>query len=98
VGGGGRRGGGGGGGPGRAYQVSVVGAVPINRLGAATGMFQTLTSLGTAAGVQVLVLAVGDSVGGADFARAFWLGAAVAAVGVFGAAAVSSASSAEARQ
>ncbi|MDE0116435.1 MAG: MFS transporter [bacterium] len=83
---------------GPAYQVSVVGAVPINRLGAATGMFQTLTSLGTAAGVQVLVLAVGDSVGGADFARAFWLGAAVAAVGVFGAAAVSSASSAEARQ
>ncbi|MCY4194191.1 MAG: MFS transporter [bacterium] len=82
---------------GPAYQVSVVGAVPMERLGAATGMFQTLTSLGTAAGVQVLVLAVGESASGAAFARAFWLGAAVAAVGVFGALAISSPRSGEAK-
>ena len=75
---------------GPAYQVSVVGAVPMDRLGAATGMFQTITSLGTAAGVQVLVLAVGENVTGMAFASAFWLGAGVAAVGVFGALAISS--------
>lgn len=74
---------------GPAYQVSVVGAVPMDRLGAATGMFQTLTSLGTAAGVQVLVLAAGEETTGAAFSNAFWLGAAVAAVGVFGALAIS---------
>ena len=83
---------------GPAYQVSVVGSVPMDRLGAATGMFQTLTSLGTAAGVQVLVLAVGESGTGAAFANAFWLGAAVAAVGVFGAAAISSSNSAVAER
>lgn len=82
---------------GPAYQVSVVGAVPMDRLGAATGMFQTLTSLGTAAGVQVLVLAVGDEVTGTAFAGAFWLGAAVAAVGVFGALAISSTNAASAK-
>ena len=79
---------------GPAYQVSVVGAVPMDRLGAATGMFQTLTSLGTAAGVQVLVLAVGENVTGAAFANAFWLGAGVAAIGVFGALAITSTNSA----
>ncbi len=82
---------------GPAYQVSVVGAVPMDRLGAATGMFQTLTSLGTAAGVQVLVLAVGEKGTGAAFAGAFWLGAAVAAVGVFGALAISSTNPAAAK-
>ena len=79
---------------GPAYQVSVVGAVPMANLGAATGMFQTLTSLGTAAGIQVLVLAVGEESTGTAFANAFWLGAAVAAVGVFGALAISSTNSA----
>ncbi len=82
---------------GPAYQVSVVGAVPMDRLGAATGMFQTLTSLGTAAGVQVLVLAVGEEATGTAFANAFWLGAAVAAVGVFGALAISSTNPASAK-
>ena len=81
---------------GPAYQVSVVGAVPMASLGAATGMFQTLTSLGTAAGIQVLVLAVGEETTGTAFANAFWLGAAVAAVGVFGALAISSTDSASA--
>ena len=82
---------------GPAYQVSVVGAVPMDRLGAATGMFQTLTSLGTAAGVQVLVLAVGEEVSGTAFAGAFWLGACVAAVGVFGALAIRSTNSSQSR-
>jgi len=82
---------------GPAYQVSVVGAVPMDRLGAATGMFQTLTSLGTAAGVQVLVLAVGEEATGTAFASAFWLGAAVAAVGVVGALAISPSNSEPAR-
>ena len=83
---------------GPAYQISVVGAVPMSSLGAATGMFQTLTSLGTAAGIQVLVLAVGEQATGSAFANAFWLGAAVAGVGVFGALAISSADSDSARQ
>lgn len=82
---------------GPAYHVSVVGAVPMESLGAATGMFQTLTSLGTAAGIQVLVLAVGEEATGSDFANAFWLGAVVAAVGVFGALAFSSSNSATAK-
>lgn len=82
---------------GPAYQVSVVGAVPMESLGAATGMFQTLTSLGTAAGIQVLVLAAGEEATGSAFANAFWLGAAVAAVGVFGALAISSTNSASTR-
>ena len=69
----------------------------MDRLGAATGMFQTITSLGTAAGVQVLVLAVGENVTGMAFASAFWLGAAVAAVGVFGALAITSTNSAIAK-
>jgi MFS family permease len=80
---------------GPAYQMSVVGAVPMASLGAATGMFQTLTSLGTAAGIQVLVLAVGEEGTGSAFANAFWLGAGVAAVGVFGALAIPSRKSAE---
>lgn len=83
---------------GPAYHVSVVGAVPMSSLGAATGMFQTLTSLGTAAGIQVLVLAVGEDGSGSAFANAFWLGAAVAAVGVFGALAISSSNPAAIKQ
>lgn len=82
---------------GPAYQVSVVGAVPIANLGAATGMFQTLTSLGTATGIQVLVLAAGEDATGSAFASAFWLGAAVAAVGLFGTLAISSSHSASAK-
>ena len=78
---------------GPAYQVAVVSTVPMANLGAATGMFQTLTSLGTAAGIQVLVLAVGEEATGSAFANAFWLGAGVAAVGVFGALAISSTNS-----
>jgi hypothetical protein len=74
--------------------MSVVGAVPMASLGAATGMFQTLTSLGTAAGIQVLVLAVGEEDTGSAFASAFWLGAGVAAIGVFGALAIPSRKSA----
>ena len=64
---------------------------------AATGMFQTLTSLGTAIGIQVLVLAAGEDATGSAFANAFWLGAAVAAVGLFSALAISSSNSASAK-
>ncbi len=73
---------------GPAYQVALAGTVPLRELGAATGMFQMSTSLGTAVGIQVLVLAKGEESTSTAFANGFWVGMAIATIGVLGALAV----------
>jgi len=50
----------------------------------ANGMASTMMNIGMLSGVQTMFAVLGDGRAGADFARSFWVGGAVATVAVVG--------------
>ena len=66
------------------------GAVDPSDLGVANGLGTTMMNIGMLTGIQAMFTVLGDGRSPDDFARAFALGGAVAAVGIVGALMVTS--------
>jgi predicted MFS family arabinose efflux permease len=73
-----------------SYSTSVAAAVDPADLGVANGMSSMVMNIGTLAGIQMMFVLLGDSRTPEAFSRAFLVGGAVAAAGIFGALIMSS--------
>jgi MFS family permease len=67
-----------------SYATLLAGAVDPSDLGVANGMGTTMMTIGMLTGIQAMFTVLGDGRSPDDFARAFALGGAVAAVGIVG--------------
>jgi MFS family permease len=73
-----------------SYSTAIAGAVDDGDLGIANGMGSTMMNIGMLTGIQAMFTVLGDGRGPDDFAVVFAFGAAVAALGLVGAAMVRS--------
>jgi MFS family permease len=73
-----------------SYSTLLAGAVDPSDLGVASGMGTTMMNIGMLTGIQTMFTVLGDGRSPDDFARAFAVGGAVAAVGIVGALMVTS--------
>ena len=67
-----------------SYSTLLAGAVDPSDLGVANGMGTTMMNIGMLTGIQAMFTVLGDGRSPDDFARAFAVGGAVAAVGIVG--------------